>query len=204
MRLFSYIVKSDSGFAPNPFWGYCTLADCKPSIRRTALVGDWIVGLSPKASGNRLIYAMRVGEVLSFEQYFHDKRFAAKIPDYSKPGPLHKCGDNIYEPLPDGNFRQLRSTHSNGLIEDPDKKKHDLCGRNVLVSAEFVYFGAKGPDLPSELGDLIVGRGHKCRFAQETIKAFIRFIENQPRGILGPPKKWPSKDDSWQLRTKCG
>lgn len=40
MKLFSYIVTHDAGFAPNPFWGYCTLACCKPAIRRTANVGD--------------------------------------------------------------------------------------------------------------------------------------------------------------------
>ena len=27
MRVFSYVVVSDSGFAPNPFHGTCTLAD---------------------------------------------------------------------------------------------------------------------------------------------------------------------------------
>ena len=43
MELYSYVIKHDSGFAANPFWGYCTLADCKPAIRRTAKVGDWIV-----------------------------------------------------------------------------------------------------------------------------------------------------------------
>ena len=41
--LFSYVVRSDGGFAPNPFFGYCTLATCKPRIRKGALVGDWIV-----------------------------------------------------------------------------------------------------------------------------------------------------------------
>ena len=32
----------DYGFAPNPYFGYCTLATCKPVIRRCAGVGDWI------------------------------------------------------------------------------------------------------------------------------------------------------------------
>ena len=30
MTLYSYIVKHDNGFAPNPFHGFCTLACCKP------------------------------------------------------------------------------------------------------------------------------------------------------------------------------
>ena len=36
MTVYSYIVAYDSGFAPNPFHGTCTLACCKPTIRRTA------------------------------------------------------------------------------------------------------------------------------------------------------------------------
>ena len=46
MTLYSYIVTTDSGFAPNPFHGYLTLACCKPMIRRTVQVGDVVVGLS--------------------------------------------------------------------------------------------------------------------------------------------------------------
>ena len=43
-RIHSYVVRYDSGFAPNPFYGYCTLATCKPSIRKGADIGDWVVG----------------------------------------------------------------------------------------------------------------------------------------------------------------
>lgn len=32
--LFSYIVRWDHGFAPNPFHGICSLATCKPGIRK--------------------------------------------------------------------------------------------------------------------------------------------------------------------------
>jgi hypothetical protein len=35
-RLFSYTVRVDDGAAPNPFRGLCTLAICKPAIRRGA------------------------------------------------------------------------------------------------------------------------------------------------------------------------
>ncbi len=52
-RLFSYTIPID-GAAPNPFHGMCSLAICKPAIRRTASSGDWIVGLGPRnaPSGN--------------------------------------------------------------------------------------------------------------------------------------------------------
>ena len=45
MKIYSYIVKRDYGFAPNPFYGYCTLATCKPVIRKHAEIGDIIQGI---------------------------------------------------------------------------------------------------------------------------------------------------------------
>jgi len=42
--LYTYCIPYDDGAAPNPYWGICTLVICKPVIRRTAEVGDWIVG----------------------------------------------------------------------------------------------------------------------------------------------------------------
>ena len=48
MRVFSYVGASDSGFAPNPFHGTCTLASCKPQIRRSVKSVDLIVAMSSR------------------------------------------------------------------------------------------------------------------------------------------------------------
>ena len=80
MRIFAYILKVDSGFSPNPFHGWCTLACCKPAIRRKARPGDWIVGITPKKLDNQLAYAMRVDESLTFTEYWSDRRFRGKRP----------------------------------------------------------------------------------------------------------------------------
>jgi Nucleotide modification associated domain 2 len=40
--VFSYVVTHDKGFAPNPYFGFLTLATCKPQIRKSARVGDWL------------------------------------------------------------------------------------------------------------------------------------------------------------------
>ena len=42
MKFYSYVIPRDYGFAPNPYFGYCTLADCKPGIRKMAQTGDWV------------------------------------------------------------------------------------------------------------------------------------------------------------------
>jgi hypothetical protein len=143
MKLYSYVVMHDTGFAPNPFYGYCTLACCKPEIRRTAQKGDWIVGLTPKAGGNRIVYYMRVDDVMeSFASYWVDRRFEVKKPT-DADGVRGWRGDNIYEPLASGGYRQLPSIHSDGEAEDAEAKAHDLGGGRVLVSENFAYFGSK-------------------------------------------------------------
>ena len=48
--LYSYTIPYDDGAAPNPYWGVLTLAICKPVIRRTAEIGDWVVGTGSKQS----------------------------------------------------------------------------------------------------------------------------------------------------------
>ena len=47
--MFSYVVRYDTGFAPNPFHGLLTLACCKPRIRQSAAVNDILIGLSSRS-----------------------------------------------------------------------------------------------------------------------------------------------------------
>ena len=72
MRLFSYVVARDYGFAPNPFHGRCTLATCKPRIRNAAAIGDWVIGTgsSTASKEGRLVYAMRITKTMTFNQYW--------------------------------------------------------------------------------------------------------------------------------------
>ena len=102
-RLFTYIVAHDIGFAPNPFFSYCTLATCKPGIRKGAVIGDWIAGVGSKKKRQygRLVYAMEVEETLSFDEYWRDPRFQRKKPN--RVGSLkQRYGDNIYHRAADG------------------------------------------------------------------------------------------------------
>lgn len=201
MRLYTYVVTHDTGFAPNPFWGWCTLANCKPTIRRNAKAKDWIVGLSPKASGNRVVFAMEVDTIAEdYASYFRDRRFAKKIPDYTRGEVVWKTGDNIYEPLLNGGYRQLRSMHSLGDEENPKTKAHDLGGKRVLAAKKFHYFGASGPQLPPRLEVIKVKRGHKSRFTETVIRDFLKFISSRPHGVCAPPTQWPSGDMSWRQR----
>jgi hypothetical protein len=199
--VYSYIVTHDTGFAPNPFHDHCTLACCKPAIRRTAGLGDWIVGISPKPLGNRLVYAMHVAEILTFEEYWSDLRFQCKIPAWHADRQILRCGDNIYEPLGGGQFRQHQSFHSleYGLEENPDTKNNDLGGRMVLVAKEFTYWGRHAVALPESLTCLVVGRSHRTQRNPHLCAALATLLDANPRGVLAPPRDWPDGDRSWDV-----
>ena len=67
MRLFSYVVTTDKGYTPNPFWGYCTCAASTPNhqgCRLTGTQGDWLLGNSSADAGKprRVIYVMQLTE----------------------------------------------------------------------------------------------------------------------------------------------
>lgn len=186
-RVFSYVVRFDSGFAPNPWHGFCTLACCKPSIRRTAEPGDLIVGMSSRCE--RVVYMMRVDEKLDFASYWCDPRFRSKRADARSTDPILKRGDNIYEPLPDGGFRQHPSNHWDfeNNREDVRMKRGDLKGRGILVATDFVYFGGSGSPLPDYLSFLKIGRAHRCRLEPDQIEEVERFFRSLPRGVKGSP-----------------
>lgn len=157
-RIFSYVVRYDSGFAPNSFYGFCTLATCKPKIRRSASVGDWLVGSGSNDRnirlGGHLVYAMRVTEVMTFDGYSTDPRFESKKP-FRFGSRKQSCGDNIYFRItPDSAWQQRDSFHSlpNG-IPNPDHIRRDTGTNRVLISSDFIYFGGQGPRIPNELVD---------------------------------------------------
>jgi hypothetical protein len=149
---YTYVVVRDYGFAPNPFGGLCTLATCKPIVRKHLCVGDHVFGVSPKKQGNRLIYAMQVSEKMSYNQYWNDPRF-----QYKKPimfGTKKTAyGDNIYHhDLQSGLWIQDNSHHSypDGTINDINLKRDTKTTDQVLISDHFFYFGAKMIEIPDE------------------------------------------------------
>lgn len=202
MSLYSYIVRYDSGFAPNPFYGYCTLATCKPKIRRYAKIGDWLLGTG---SGDKkigragfVVYAMRVTEALSFDQYDTDPRFSKKRP-YRTGSRKQSCGDNIYfrNAVP-GPWNQRDSFHSSP--DGSPNSKHigrDTSVNRVLISDRFIYFGGSGPIAPRALKDKrgrhIVHSGvGQSRFDDDQlIIAFEQWIESHGElGYRSPPYEW--------------
>ncbi len=106
--IYSYCVAHDAGAAPNPFGGKCTLAICKPVIRRTAKINDWVVGLAGSESRldnykKKIIYLMRVSDIVPISEYYNscskDKNLTKyKIRDPGKNDYNGKVCDCIYIP----------------------------------------------------------------------------------------------------------
>ena len=197
MRLFSYIVARDYGFAPNPFYGMCTLATCKPRIRASAKIGDWIVGTGAKTKyglSGRLLYAMKVDEVLTFDEYWADPRFLPKRPVLN--GSLKQVyGDNIYR-RSHGKWCQANSHHSlPGGRRNPRNIDRDTSVDRLILAHKFVYFGRAAPLLPQRFrpfkatGEDICcpGQGHRV-MSHQIGAAFEKWLDRQGRwGVQGMP-----------------
>jgi hypothetical protein len=98
-QVYVYKLDHDTGMNPNPFGDHCTLAYCKHMMREKiadviaaqksinhalsiADMGIWVIGITGKKldfnSSNRygrIVYAMQVTELLTFDEYWKDPRF---------------------------------------------------------------------------------------------------------------------------------
>ncbi len=71
-RHYIYRIDHDENFAPNVDYKICTLCGCKDStIEVWAEKGSWVIGIGGNGTGkpNKLIYAMKVEETLTYSQF---------------------------------------------------------------------------------------------------------------------------------------
>ena len=196
-KLYSYVVDRDYGFAPNPFHGFCTLATCKPVIRRVAQVGDCIVGTG-SAYGDRtghIVFAMRVSETMTFQEYWEDPRFRAKRPNLR--GSLKQAfGDNIYHTDQETGLclqEDSHHCHEDGT-PNPENIVNDTKTDRVLVGEEFTYWGGAGPQIPEfdGVGICKKGPGHRSNFPDHVVSAFVEWWDSlRERWFSGRPLRWP-------------
>jgi hypothetical protein len=201
VKLHSYVVARDYGFAPNPFFGICTLATCKPGIRGVAQIGDWVVGTGSKKHSHEknIVYAMRVTGAMTFNHYWTDPQFQAKKPNL-RGSKKQAFGDNIYS----RDARTKRWCQANSHHSMPDGTANqsnvvaDTAADRVLMSDDFVYWGGSGPPLPkrflnygTQAISLCAGRGHKNNFPPALVQEFIAWIRSlDVKGYGGEPLDW--------------
>lgn len=180
MNLYSYCLRFDDGAAPNPFWDICSLAICKPVIRRTAKVGDWVVGLGSANSpiGNisdSVVYMMRITNIRNLRDYdiLCQSKYPGKIPDWNNTDFRRRVGDCIYD-YSQGSPPKLRPS-----VHTERNRKTDMGGVSALISSHFYYFGDHPVQLPDNLKSLIrKQQGHKVKANQPYVEPFIQWVEN--------------------------
>lgn len=205
MTLYSYTVRVDDGAAPNPFRGLCTLAICKPGIRRTARKGDWIAGLGSKNPqggtdlSGKLVYAMQVREVVSMADYdrLAPSRWPHRLPSVTSADLSERLGDCIYD-FSGATPVQRLGVHGRGNVQT------DLSGENVLISDDFYYFGSRAIGLPADLLPIChQTQGHKSSSNAARAKRFVSWIRGlglRPGQLYG----WPDYIVDWDSRASTG
>jgi hypothetical protein len=163
-----------------------------------ASVGDWVIGTGSAENGltGRLVYAMKVTEIISFEDYFADERFQEKKPNLA--GSLKQAfGDNIYFRDRTGAWDQLDSHHSlqNG-IPNPTNIRNDTDPDRLLLSDHFAYFGMNALEIPKEIRfhdgvDICAQRHYRVNFKAEHAGQFVGWFEGlDVSGFEGKPYEW--------------
>jgi len=186
-RLCTYVVREDTGLAPNPFWGWCTLAVCTPNRMGVRLrTGDVIAGSLTKARGHAFLFAMIVDEVLDLDAYFHDRRFNKKKPDLRGDW-MARCGDNFYSRGLNGWVQ-----HKNPWHWGEQYKLRDTRHAVAFAGERFWYRGQLATALPMEFQRLFGGRGVRITRDADTVGAFVDWVARSiPEGVGGLPNDNP-------------
>ena len=130
--IYIYKLVCDDGGAPCICYGKISLCICKPMIRRTAKEGDWIIGVGGKKIGGKLIYIMRVGEVIDGKDYYSPKRRNY----WKRPDCIYEWTGKEYRWRKGARYHSQE--HLNHDLGDPEKGcKRAIC----LVGDCFAYFG---------------------------------------------------------------
>jgi len=239
-KILSYRMTYDSGFAPNPFWDVLTLATCTPNHRRSKLEkSDWIIGYESdelknkrKNSGlciekdNLIIYIAQVDEILSLNDYFHDKRFEKKKYVSNKSW-IERRGDNVYY-QEDGMWKWIRG-HEH---DDRDKQceffpigggssgckviNQDTDGNRVFICRNFSYFGDMCVEFDKKFLPCIVERqGTKYCYEKDNLyQDFLNYLKSlmrkYGRGQIGNPimckidRTCAGYEDNKKTKKSCG
>lgn len=190
-KLYTYCIPYDDGAAPNPYWGTCTLVICKPVIRRTAQIGDWIVATGSKNApvlgdiSNKIVYAMKVTDkkpMIKYDEHCKEE-LLEKIPDMNNKDFRRWKGDCIYDFSKNGTSPTQRKG-----VHNKDNVDTDLGGQYALLSTHFYYFGSEPVEMPLELKGIIHNQqGHKSNANDKYKEAFVNWLEKEHKDKLNNP-----------------
>ena len=155
----------------------------------------------------RCVFAMRVTEKLTYNEYWADPRFLDKKP-LRNGSPRMMVGDNIYHRDSDSApWQQADSHHSHadGSINQLNLAR-DTQSDRVLISQHFFYFGSAAPCVPIELLDALgyQNRRNHRTFGDEyktSVDRLIAWIETTFRGdrnqVIADPFDFQKSEDRY-------
>ena len=176
-RFFVYKLTTDNGGAPCVTPDLLTLALCKPAVRSTADLGDWIFGFGDNQYiGNRLIYIAKVTGKLVDGAYYGARTF------WSRP-------DCIYRWTKAGALKPKAKPRYHGSAEDTRKDVgfHPYYRRaNVLLSTDFRYFGGAqcAVTIPTVIAEFVlhITQGHRGENTLHPLKRTLRRFQAEVWG----------------------
>ena len=198
MKICSYTMISDKGFAPNPFYRYCTLAACTPNHMNARLKeNDYIAGFFTDRKIPNLVFLMKINEVMGYQEYFNDRRFQRKKPNL-KGSWISKCGDNIYFRGKSGNWIQTDTLYHRNKGSIAKDTRYAI----VYIGRTFSYFGEKAYIDSNRLFKKlrsVLKKGVGIKYTRESdpkFKEYLTWLKSKPLGRQGDPR-------DKQVRIKC-
>ena len=144
MTIYSYKLTTDNGSAPCIQNNLLSLVICKPKIRKTAQINDYIIGISANSMNlgeNKLLYIARITNKILLSDYY-------------------KLYSNRKDCIYDDKLCRLK----NAKYHSCKDKKKDLSGLYALLSSDFIFFGSKSIVMPLVIKDIIPKyQGHYSR-----------------------------------------
>lgn len=222
-KVCAYVMTVDSGLAPNPFHGICTLAVCTPNHMRANLdTDDWIIGVAGKNIRSRLgtsdqwriIYAMKISRKYDLDSYYNESSFKSKIPKLIGSR-IEMCGDNFYSRTSEG----LQHTLKTEDHQCSELMKQDTDGNRVFVGTEFYYFGSLAVALPQHemWSSLIIKKFRNCavglrylrggsspeRWGEVEFQEFQKFLKQHELQVIPNPTDFPLVESSENVNISC-
>ncbi len=220
--LFSYIVETDSGFAPNPYFGICSLACCKPMVRRG--IGDrvlrssgrahlhelrrgdpgyvrsqniWVVGLAgaslPDRPRRSVVYAMQVTDVLDFESYFDEHPEKRPV----RTGGVTSDdpawhGDALYTGNDPATARQLAPSAHSDGDNEHLGNKERDLGGEYVLLSDHFIYFGKDAPYVPLEERLHHGRGHRVNHSPQALAELESLLNGPWSGLFSDTGNKPS------------
>lgn len=231
--LYSYTVATDSGFAPNPHFGTCTLACCKPVLRKSVgarlLRGSgladlaevrqvrpdyirdqniWVLGLAGTALKDRphrsVVFVMQVTDVLDFRSYFEE--YPEKRPVRTAAGARNDPrwhGDAIYTGNDPATARQVTPCAHSRGRAEDVQMKHHDLGGRFVLISDHFSYFGKSAPLVPLEAQLHRGRGHRFNYSTEVLHELEALLNGRWAAHLGSDTHPPTSASS-TTSSDCG